>query len=155
MNRIPIAHSLYWFSHKANKVTNVAEKTFTCSVLTPEKAILKTEASFASIPAYDGEIGIMHDRAPLLCRLGIGVVRLDTPEGPKKLFVDAGFAEVDNNNVTLLTEQAGHRGTGRRIDRTSRIGRSPGPQNDFCKRSRNPPTEIDRASAKIKLVSGE
>ncbi len=124
-------------------------------MLTPEKAILKTEASFAAIPAYDGEIGIKRDRAPLLCRLGIGVVRLDTPEGPKKLFVDAGFAEVDNNNVTLLTEQAA---TAEQVDVSTEQAalaearaRKATSVKDLEARRR----EIERASAKIKLVSGE
>jgi F-type H+-transporting ATPase subunit epsilon len=84
----------------------VADKTFNCTVLTPETAVLKTAASFAAIPAHDGEIGILRDRAPLLCRLGIGIVRLETEAGPRRLFVDAGFAEVRDNQLTILTEQA-------------------------------------------------
>ena len=85
----------------------MADNTFTCTVLTPERSVLKTEAKFAAIPAYDGEIGLLHDRAPLLCRLGIGVVRLDgTPEGDQRLFVDAGFAEMHNNHLTILTERS-------------------------------------------------
>lgn len=42
--------------------------TFHCSVVTPERAVLECEASFAAFPAHDGEIGIMPQRAPLLCR---------------------------------------------------------------------------------------
>jgi len=84
----------------------MADKTFICTVLTPERRVLETPASFAAIPAYDGEIGIMHDRAPLLCRLGIGILRLETPTGTQRIFVDAGFAEVIDNRVTVLTERA-------------------------------------------------
>ncbi|MCB9851154.1 MAG: ATP synthase F1 subunit epsilon [Phycisphaerales bacterium] len=84
----------------------MADKTFNCNVLTPERSVLKTEATFAAIPASDGEIGVMHDRAPLLCRLGVGILRLETPEGPKRIYVDAGFAEVNDNQLTVLTEQA-------------------------------------------------
>ena len=88
------------------KVPVVADKTFTCMILTPESTVLKTEASFAVLPACDGEIGILRDRAPLLCRLGVGIVRLHTSGGPTRLFVDAGFAEVRDNKVMILTEQA-------------------------------------------------
>lgn len=84
----------------------MADKTFTCTVLTPERRVLETPATFAAIPAYDGEIGIMHDRAPLLCRLGIGILRLETPAGTQRIYVDAGFAEVIDNRVTVLTERA-------------------------------------------------
>ena len=84
----------------------MADKTFQCTVITPETAVLQEEATSVVIPAHDGEIGILRDRAPLLCRLGIGILRLDGSEGPKRLFIDAGFAEVLDNQVNVLTEQA-------------------------------------------------
>lgn len=84
----------------------MADKTFTCTVLTPERRVLQTEATFAAIPAYDGEVGILRDRAPLLCRLGIGILRLETPAGQQRVFVDRGFAEVRDNQLTVLTEQS-------------------------------------------------
>jgi F-type H+-transporting ATPase subunit epsilon len=84
----------------------VADKTFQCTILTPERSVLDTAAISAAIPAADGEIGILRDRAPLLCRLGIGVLRLETPEGPRRVFVDAGFAEVIDNELTVLTPDA-------------------------------------------------
>ncbi len=89
----------------------MADKTFTCTVLTPERSVLRTEAQFAAIPAYDGEIGVLHDRAPLLCRLGVGIVRLDgTPDGDQRFFVDAGFAEMRDNHLTILTERSARPG---------------------------------------------
>jgi len=84
----------------------VADKTFHCSVLTPERSVLESEVTSAALHASDGEIGVLHDRAPLLCRLGVGVMRLETPDGPRKVFLDAGFAEVNDNRLTVLTEQA-------------------------------------------------
>ena len=77
-----------------------------CCVITPERTVLDAEAEFVVLPAHDGEIGVLRDRAPLLCRLGVGLLRVDTPQGSKRLFVDAGFAEVLNNRVSVLTEQA-------------------------------------------------
>jgi F-type H+-transporting ATPase subunit epsilon len=84
----------------------VSDKSFNCTVLTPERAVLKTTADFVAIPAHDGEIGILRDRAPLLCRLGIGIVRMETDQGQQRLFVDSGFAEVRDNQLTILTEDA-------------------------------------------------
>jgi len=84
----------------------VADKTLTCSVLTPERAVLEAQAGFAALPAYDGEVGILPGRAPLLCRLGVGIVRLQTAGDVTRLFVDAGFAEVHDDKVTILTEHA-------------------------------------------------
>ena len=80
--------------------------TFHLSVITPERAVLETEATFVAFPAHDGEVGILHDRAPLLYRMGAGLLRAETPEGEHRLFVDGGFAQMVDNRLTILTEQA-------------------------------------------------
>jgi F-type H+-transporting ATPase subunit epsilon len=38
--------------------------------------------------------------------MGIGVLRVETPQAEHKLFVDGGFAQMVDNRLTLLTEQA-------------------------------------------------
>jgi len=80
--------------------------TFLCSVITPEQAVLEVNATFVAFPAHDGEVGILRDRAPLLFKMGIGVLRVETPEGNHRFFVDGGFAQMVDNRLTLLTEQA-------------------------------------------------
>jgi F-type H+-transporting ATPase subunit epsilon len=81
--------------------------TFHCSVITPERAVLETEATFVAFPAHDGEVGILRNRAPLLYKLGAGELRVETPEaGTQRLFVDGGFAQMVENRLTILTEQA-------------------------------------------------
>ncbi|HEX4956357.1 MAG TPA: ATP synthase F1 subunit epsilon [Thermoanaerobaculia bacterium] len=81
-------------------------KTFALSVITPERAALETNASFVALPAYDGEIGILAGRAPLLVKLGAGWLRVDTETGKEALLVNGGFAQVAAGKVTVLTEQA-------------------------------------------------
>lgn len=80
--------------------------TFHCSVVTPERAVLDCEASFVALPAHDGEIGIMRGRAPLLCRLGIGELRIKAVAENHVFFIDGGFAQMVDNRLTLLTEEA-------------------------------------------------
>jgi F-type H+-transporting ATPase subunit epsilon len=84
----------------------VAAESLHCTILTPERTVLTEDAHLAVLPAVDGEVGILHNRAPLLCRLGVGVVRLEGPAGVKRIFVDEGFAEVRDNQVTVVTPQA-------------------------------------------------
>ncbi len=84
----------------------MAKDTFHCSVITPERAVLETEATFVAFPAWDGEVGILHNRAPLLFKMGTGELRVESPEGNQTLFVDGGFAQMVDNKLTLLTEQA-------------------------------------------------
>ncbi|HVT60148.1 MAG TPA: ATP synthase F1 subunit epsilon [Thermoanaerobaculia bacterium] len=80
--------------------------TFHLSVITPERAVLEADASFVAFPAHDGEIGILPGRAPLLCKLGAGLLRADTAAGKHSLFVAGGFAQMVEDRLTLLTEQA-------------------------------------------------
>ena len=80
--------------------------TFQCSVVTPERAVLECEASFVALPAWDGEIGVLRNRAPLLCKLGIGPLRVETESESHVLLVDGGFAEMAENRLTVLTSAA-------------------------------------------------
>ncbi|HYU35435.1 MAG TPA: ATP synthase F1 subunit epsilon [Thermoanaerobaculia bacterium] len=84
----------------------MATNTFHCSVITPERAVLEADATFVAFPAHDGEVGILKNHAPLLYKLGVGVLRVKTAEGEQAFFVDGGFAQMVENRLTLLTEQA-------------------------------------------------
>jgi F-type H+-transporting ATPase subunit epsilon len=86
----------------------VAESvTFRVSVVTPERTVLERQASFAALPAWDGEIGILRGRAPLVAKLGPGVLRVRGGEGGEEhLYVDGGFAEMVGDRLTVLTESA-------------------------------------------------
>lgn len=91
--------------------------TFQCSVITPERKVLECDATFVAFPAHDGEMGMLTGRAPLICKLGIGTLRIEGADadrdggesagtGTHTLFVDGGFAQVFENRLTILTEQA-------------------------------------------------
>src|SRR6202166_4124126 len=80
--------------------------TFHISVITPERAVLETDATFAAVPAHDGELGILQNRAPMLYRLRARPLRADTPWGKRALFVAGGFAQMVDNRLTILTEVA-------------------------------------------------
>ncbi|UCE60386.1 MAG: ATP synthase F1 subunit epsilon [Phycisphaerales bacterium] len=84
----------------------VKSNTFHCSVITPEKAVLECDATSVVFPAHDGEMGVLLNRAPLLCKMGIGALRVETAEDKQIMFVDGGFAQVVDNRLTILTEQA-------------------------------------------------
>ena len=83
-------------------------KELHASVVTPERAVYEGPARFVALPAWDGEIGIMSHRAPLLTKLGVGRLRIDTGTGDDELvfLIDGGFAEMVGNRLTVLTEDA-------------------------------------------------
>ncbi len=82
------------------------QDTFHCSVITPDQAVLQCDAKFVAFPAHDGEMGVLPQRAALLCKLGIGVLRVETADEKHELFIDGGFGQVIDNRLTLLTQQA-------------------------------------------------
>ncbi|MSR30310.1 MAG: ATP synthase F1 subunit epsilon [Gemmataceae bacterium] len=77
-----------------------------CSVVTPERAVLDQEAEYIAIPLYDGELGVLPGRAPLVSRLGFGCLRLKTTMGENLLFLEGGTVQVAANVVTILTPRA-------------------------------------------------
>ena len=81
--------------------------SFQLSVVTPEGAVLETEAVSVVFPAFDGEYGVLHDHAPLVTLLGIGELRVIRPDASEEhYYVDGGFAQFADNKLSLLTEQA-------------------------------------------------
>jgi F-type H+-transporting ATPase subunit epsilon len=77
-----------------------------CIVVTPEKAVLDATAEMVIVPMYDGELGVLTGRAPLIGRLGAGELRLKTGTAVERWFVEAGFVQVRSNVVTVLTSKA-------------------------------------------------
>jgi F-type H+-transporting ATPase subunit epsilon len=77
-----------------------------CVIVTPERTELDREAEYISLPLYDGELGVMSGRAPMIGRLGFGTLRLNTASGPEKYYIDGGFAQVEDNVVNILTGKA-------------------------------------------------
>jgi F-type H+-transporting ATPase subunit epsilon len=82
------------------------DRQLQCVVVTPEKAVLDAPADFVALPMYDGELGVLPGRAPLIGRLGYGELRIQQGHDTKRYFVDGGFAQVRANVVTVLTARA-------------------------------------------------
>jgi len=82
------------------------DRQLQCVVVTPEKAVLDTPADFVALTLYDGELGVLPGRAPLIGRLGFGDLRIKSGDHTQHFFIDGGFAQVRANVVTVLTPRA-------------------------------------------------
>ncbi len=80
--------------------------TFRYSVVTPERVVSEGEARFVALPAHDGEVGVLKGRAPLVVKLDVGRLRIETGAGTELFYVGGGFAEVVRDRLTVLTEEA-------------------------------------------------
>jgi F-type H+-transporting ATPase subunit epsilon len=80
---------------------------FKCVVVTPEQQMFDETITQAIVPAHDGQVGILTDRAPLLVKLGAGELRLDLAGGQSRRFtIKGGIAQMKDNVLTILTNEA-------------------------------------------------
>ena len=78
---------------------------FTIEIISPDEQTLKTEAREVSLPAFEGEIGILKDHIPLITFLRPGLIKIYS--GTDQIyFVEDGTVEFVNNNLLILTSTA-------------------------------------------------
>jgi F-type H+-transporting ATPase subunit epsilon len=85
-------------------------------VITPDRVVWDANADEIILPSSTGQLGILSDHAPLLTALDIGVMRLKTDGNWMSIVLMEGFAEVENNKVTILCNGAEE---GSSIDRSA------------------------------------
>ena len=83
--------------------------TFRFVLQTPSAQLLDCRAGFINVPAHDGQMGILRNHMPMLCKLGLGILQVKEivyekgrPGKDKFFLVDGGFARVSENNVIVL-----------------------------------------------------
>jgi F-type H+-transporting ATPase subunit epsilon len=82
----------------------------TVSVISPEAVLFQGTTESVVAPAYDGQVGILTDHAPMLTLLGSGELRLGVDAG-RRFHVEGGFLQVADNQVRVVTEKARELGT--------------------------------------------
>ena len=81
--------------------------TFRCSIVTPAASVFEGDVRYVSLPSWDGQMGVMAGRSPVLASLGIGSLRIELAEGGDQWFViDGGFVQMAGDDLTILTERA-------------------------------------------------
>ena len=75
---------------------------FQLEIISPDRSILKTDASEVVIPSYEGEMGILKDHSPLITFLRPGLIKVKNGI-ESKYFVEEGTVEFAKNNLLILT----------------------------------------------------
>ena len=78
----------------------------TIRVITPDKIIWDAPAEEVLLPSSTGQLGILKNHIPLLTALDIGVMRIKLSSGETWIFLGGGFAEIENNRITILSNDA-------------------------------------------------
>jgi F-type H+-transporting ATPase subunit epsilon len=85
----------------------MAQAQLICLVVTPEATVFDETVEFVAIPLFDGELGVLPGRSPLIGRLGYGELRIRQNGGKtSSYYVDGGFVQVADNVVSILTNRA-------------------------------------------------
>lgn len=74
------------------------------SVISPEATLFEGEAPSVTAPAFDGEVGILPQHAPMVTVLGTGILRIG--DGTARFAVEGGFLQVVDDVVRVVTEKA-------------------------------------------------
>jgi F0F1-type ATP synthase epsilon subunit len=110
---------------------NPEQKAFHCDVIDPTGRLLDCQTTSVVLPAHDGQIGILYNHLPMLCQLGLGIMKVAQPDiagvglriggsgsppNPQSampnlqsdvfFFVDGGFALVASNSVMVVAYNA-------------------------------------------------
>lgn len=75
-------------------------------VVTPDKQVVDMAVEYVSCPGVEGEFGVLKDHVSLLSALKVGALRYNVSDKNHYVFISGGFADVNNNRVTVLAESA-------------------------------------------------
>ena len=81
-------------------------ENFVVEIISPDKSILKSEATEVTIPSYEGQMGILKDHIPLITFLRPGLITIKENSGEKIFFIEDGTVEFSNNSLLILTSTA-------------------------------------------------
>ena len=81
-------------------------ENFAVEIISPDRSILKSEASEVTIPSYEGQMGILRDHIPLITFLRPGLIVIKEKSVEKRFFIEDGTVEFSNNNLLILTSTA-------------------------------------------------
>jgi F-type H+-transporting ATPase subunit epsilon len=78
----------------------------TVRVIAPDKTVWDSQAEEVILPSTTGQLGILTGHAPLITALETGVLRVRADKNWVPIALMGGFAEVENNEVTVLVNGA-------------------------------------------------
>ena len=80
--------------------------TLKIRVIAPDRTVWNADAEEVILPSSTGQLGILTGHIPLLTALDIGVMRVRIDKDWIPIVLLGGFAEVDNNIITILVNGA-------------------------------------------------
>ena len=80
---------------------------FAFDLVSPERQLMSTEVEAVSAPGAEGDFGVYAGHAPMITTLRSGVVEIEGGEdGDQRIYVAGGLAQVTNDRMVVLAEEA-------------------------------------------------
>ena len=81
--------------------------TFTFELVSPERVLFSGEVDAVVLPATEGDMTVLAGHSPVMTTLKTGfLVVTSTPGNGRRVLVRGGFADVNQNGLTVLAERA-------------------------------------------------
>ena len=80
--------------------------TLNLRVMAPNRIVWNSEVQEIILSTNSGQIGILPNHAPLLTALDIGIIKIRLNEKWSTMALMGGFAMIDNNQMTILVNEA-------------------------------------------------
>ena len=97
-------------------------ETLNFELVSPERKLASTEAEAVTIPGMMGDLTAMANHAPFLTNMRPGYVVVRNGASETGYFVTGGFAEISDNTVSVLAEEAVEKDTVNRSYLEEKIG---------------------------------
>ena len=77
-------------------------------LVTPEKLVRSEDVYMVTVPGTEGDFGVLQGHAPVVTTQRHREVQVFPTQGaqPSTIRVEGGFAEVNENGLTILAERA-------------------------------------------------
>lgn len=77
-------------------------------LVSPERLLRSGEVHMVVVPGSEGDFSVLAGHAPFMSTIRRGAIQVSAEAGaaPERIFIDGGFAEVNETGLTILAEAA-------------------------------------------------
>ena len=81
-------------------------KKFELNIITPTDTFNYSDVEYLRAPSVDGLFGVLSGHIPSIIALDVGEVKIVNNNKSTRFAISGGFADIKDNNVTLILETA-------------------------------------------------
>jgi F-type H+-transporting ATPase subunit epsilon len=82
---------------------------FNFELVSPERRLASGKVAMVVVPGVEGDFGVLPGHAPMMSTIRPGAIAIyeaDSNSLTRRVFIEGGFAEVNDTGLTILAERA-------------------------------------------------